>query len=223
MFCNVIWLQSLTFYCVFILNNNYLKKSNIENKNFLKEHNVVKIGQGAKLNVAYNDNSNLQWYLPVWGNAIGWKWTNSEFWLDALQARREALKPVTKMDLKAKTPTFWRNLGFHSLWFPLQFLQIFFSTCIINMCTGKRARESTLLLWCPKKIVEKNISNQIYCHEVNFSFFLIIIVILQKPNFFMLSMSKRLDFSQVSVLLSAPNCSALWKKAVPETSTVHLP
>lgn len=31
----------------------------------LKEHNVVKIGQGAKLNVAYDDNSNLQWYLPV--------------------------------------------------------------------------------------------------------------------------------------------------------------
>lgn len=119
----------------------------------LKEHNVVKIGQGAKLNVAYDDNSNLQWYLPVWGKAIGWKSANSQFWLDALQARREALKPVTEMDFgQSKKAATLKEFGFSfRITFKDNFCKSTFAACVIKMCTAKRARESTLFQWCPKK------------------------------------------------------------------------
>lgn len=63
-----------------------------------------------------------------------------------------------------------------------------------------------------KKSLKKYITNQIYCHGVTEYFIFFIIVILQKPNFFMFRMSKRLDFSQVSVLLSAPDLAVLYGK-----------
>lgn len=71
-----------------------------------------------------------------------------------------------------------------------------------------------------KKIFKKYIQPNILSWSHQFYFInIIIIVILQKPNVFTFNMSKRLDFSQVSVLLSAPDLAVHYGKR--GTGNIH--
>lgn len=130
----------------------------------------------------------------------------------ALQARREALKPVTKTDSSQskKSAAILKVFGF--------FMYDFVSdSCrstlphVSSICAQVNAHEKhTLTMVSEKKIVFKRIYPTKYI-VMESQIYFVIIVILQKPNSFSFSMSKRLEFSQVSVLLSAPRRrSALW-------------